>query len=552
MREHIQEGDQAPILTANSWDHFITIYPSLPPTYSVQTQYSPLSMILPFECASNGLSGIPLTASPAQPSTRSHEFILDSPLGQINGYHTRNDLVILTLSPSGQFSSGPTFSNFVPPSISPGSQASPANPPRTDVQHTGVGHWIPTAFNPVGLSGKPRFTSNGVAKSPPAATQAFAPQTSLRQFDRTVSANDPLFMGPQWGGVEMNNSGVSEQKIPTSHILYDRPQGAPVDIVTVSNPPYEVPVLMPFPEIQGTDSNSLYRRNSQYQHSLNSIPQGNNDSAPYLPGTLLDHFPISDASSTPLTVAEKEWILSIELVMRNSSTSPPASEWDYAGSSSVAAPTSFKQDWHNTCVPSQLFLSHSDISSTPEHRAGSSSTVDEYPQVKSSRQQSPLKPDLGSPPQFVPSQSIGQLLTEPDMSIKFPLNMAFHQPPSTTPSSVLNAPPNSQPTPIVHRRNRKRRRELEPDYDGAQSDDSPISATCEWDGCGEHLASVGDFKKHFIKSGTDASKHNLAAGNNSKTQTICLWGNCQKPVACLWRHLWEVHGGFPRSKRRRL
>jgi hypothetical protein len=243
--------------------------------------------------------------------------------------------------------------------------------------------------------------------------------------------------------------------------------------------------------------------------------------------------------------------------MRNSSTSPLASEWGYVGSSSVDALTSFKEDQYNTGVPSPLFSPQPDISSAPEHQAGSSSTGDQHPPVNSRIlcEQSPLKPDLGSPPRSVPSQSMEQLSTEPSMSIDCPLNMASHRPSSTTPSSVLNAAPSSQqPTPIVRRQNRKRHRELEPDYDSARSDDSPISATCEWDGCGEHLASVGDFKKHFIKSGTasEASKHNFAAGNNSKTQTICLWGNCQKPVACLWRHLYEVHGGFPRSKRRRL
>jgi hypothetical protein len=533
MRKHTLGGDQAPILTANSWDRFITIYPAPPPSYEDPTQYCSSPMILPFNCASNGLSGIPLTVSPAHSSTRSHESTLDSPLGQTqNGHHSCNDLLSSTLFQSGQIFSGP---NFVPaPSISPGSHASTANPLGTNAQHTVVGDCLPAAFNPVELSGDFQFTSNGVAKFHP------APETSLPRSDRTISANDLLFMGPRWGGGGMYNPGVSEQKTHPRHILYDHPQRAPGvghDILNVSKPPCEAGVPMPLPRM-GMDSSSLYQTNSQYQHSSNSVPQGNNDPATsYFPGKLLDHFPISDAPNAALTTEEKEWILSIELAMRKSSPSQLASQSAYAGSSSVAAPTSF--DRHNTGVPLP------GIAYALEHKAGSSSTVDQHPRITSrilSEQRSPTS-DLRIPPQSVPGQSMEQLSTAPGM---LPLNMASFQPPFTTPSSVLNAAPSSQqPTPIVRRRNRKRHREFELDYNGALSDDAPISATCEWDGCGDHLASVGDFRKHFIKSGTEASKHNLSAGNNRKTQTICLWGSCQKPVACLWRHLWEVHGGFP-------
>lgn len=557
MPKHTQRGDQASVLTANSWDHFTSVYPTPPPSYSLPTQYSPLPVILPFDYASNGRSGIPLTVSPAHSSTRPHESTFDPPLGQTqNGHHSFNDFPSSTLLQSGQFFSGPTFSNFVPPSIFPGSHASTANPPGTNVQHTVVGDCLPAAFHPVGLSGNFQFTSNGVAKFHSTPNQAFSPETSLRQSDSTIFANDLFFMGFQWGGGEMHNLGVYEQKTPPSHILYDHPQQAPGidhDIVNVSKPPCEASVPMPLPSM-GMDSSSLCQKNSQYQHSSNSVPQGNRDLATpsYFPGTLLDHFSISDAPNVPLTTEEKEWILSIELAMRNSSPSQLASQCAYAGSSSVAAPspTLFKQDRHDTGVP---FPSQTGISYAPERQAGPSSTVDQHPRVNSRNMREQRSPtfDLRIPPQSIPGQSMEQLSTEQGM---LPLNMASRRQPSfTASSSVLNAAPSSQqPTPIVRRQNRKRHRELELDYDGAVSDDTPMSATCEWGGCGEHLASVGDFRQHFIKSGTEASKHNLSAGNNRKTRIICLWGSCQKPVACLWRHLWEVHGGFPRSKKRRL
>lgn len=550
MRKHTPEGDQAPILTANSWGHFTTIYPAPLPNYEDSTQYCSSPMILPFDCASNGLPGIPLTVSPAHSSTRSNESTLDSPLGQTqNGHHSCNDLLSSTLFQSGQIFSGPTFSNFVPPSISPGSHASTANPSGTNVQHTVVGHCLPAAFNLVGLSGNSQFTSNDIAKFQPAPNQAFVPETSLRQSDLTISNNDLLFMEPQWGGGGMYNPGASEQKKFLRHIFYDHPQRAPGvdhDIINVSKPFCEAGVPTPLPRM-GMDSSSLYQTNSQYQYSSNSVPHGNNDPAPsYFPGKPLNHFPISDAPNAPLTTEEKEWILSIELAMRNSSPSQFASQSAYAGSSSAAAPPSFKQDRHNTGVP------FPGVAYALENQAGSSSTVDQHPRITSRIlcEQRPPTSDLRIPPQSISGQSMEQLSTASGM---LPLNMASFQPLFTTPSSILNAVPSSQqPTPIVRRRNRKRHCEFELDYDGARSDDAPISATCEWDGCGEHLTSVGDFRKHFIKSGTEASKHNLSAGNNRKTQTICLWGSCQKPVACLWRHLWEVHGGFPRSKKRRL
>ena len=478
MLQDFQEGSQATTLSANSWGHFTAINPSMwfNRQFPSQIQYSSSPVTLPFQCASSGeprgLSDILLPISLPNSNIYSHESILES---------LRNDIPSSTQFQSGKMSSGPTFSNFVSPSISPaGSDAS-------------------TAAHPAGKN--------------------------VQQFDHTISTNGSLFVGSPWAGSEtrIHNPGVSGQQTNPHHIIYDQPQGA-VDVVNVSNTPYQVGASAPLP----TDSR---------------------------PTNLLG-FPLSYDLSPPLTTAEKEWILSIALGMRASELGP---EWGFEGPSFVAAPTSLEQDWQQNSGPSQVLPRQIDFASAPEYQPGSSSTVDELPLVNSLRtlyEQSSPASDLGNPPHSVPIQSAAHLSTDPGMFINFALQTDY-QPTFITSSSELNAIGSSeQPTRIVRRNRRKRRPELELDDNDNQDaqhddDDTFISVTCEWDGCGEQLVSMEGFREHFIKSGTGTSTHDLFAGNNSKTRTTCLWKGCHRPIACLWRHLWEVHGGFPRQQKRR-
>ena len=477
-RQNFQEGNQATTLTANSWGHFATTSPSmwLNRQFPASIQHSSSSTTLPIHCASicepRGLADISLPISlPNSNVYHSHESILES---------LCNHIPSSTQFQSGQMSSGPTFSNFVSPSISPGgSDASTVNPAWKDVE----------------------------------------------QFDRTISSNGSLFGGFPWAGGEtrMRNPGVSGQQTYPHHLIYDQPQGAPaVDLFNVSNTPYQV------------DASASLPIDSRPTHLLG--------------------FPVSYDPSPPLTTAEKEWILSIALEMRASELEP---EWSFEGPSFLAAPDFFEQDQQNTGGPSRVLSRQTDFAFALEHQPGSSSTVDQLPLVNSLRtlyEQRPPTSDLGSLPHSVPVQSAAQSSTDPSMFINFPLQTDY-QPTFITPSSELNTTGSSEkPTRIVRRNMRKRRLELElgdDDNQDAQYDGTSISVTCEWDGCGEQLVSMEGFKEHFVKSGTGASKHDLLAGNNSKEKTTCLWRGCHRPIACLWRHLWEVHGGFPRQQKRR-